>query len=60
MGLQIKIFANGVKSVLTRQTKNKPAVLKLYNPKGKMISYREIQRTHGQQDYNIKKLTANA
>ena len=57
---QVKVFANGVKSVLTRQTKNKPAVLKLYNLEGKMISYREIQRTHGQHDYNIKKLTANA
>ena len=42
---QVKVFSNGIKSVLTRQTKNKPAVLRLFNPEGKMISYREIQRT---------------
>ncbi|MBQ4115477.1 hypothetical protein IJD34_08755 [bacterium] len=57
---QVKIFSNGIKSVLTRQTKNKPAVLRLFNPEGKMISYREIQRTRRKYDYSIKKLTANA
>lgn len=60
MGLQVKLFANGIKAVLKPETKNSQAVLKLFNKDGCLISQREIQNKTNEGTRVLEKLTLRA
>ena len=43
MGLQVKIFTNGVKAILKEQRGKKPALLQVFDSENCMVAQREIQ-----------------
>lgn len=57
---QVKLFANGVKSVLKGQTANKPAVLQLFDKDGCMIAQRQILSRSNADGKYLEKLTVKA
>lgn len=60
MAPQIKMFANGMKAVLTSAKGNKPSVLRVFDKNGCLTAQRTIRSVHLQENRTLEKMTLTA